>query len=69
MPSRKKNVSLVLFSILLLFLLNFPLLSLANRVQLVLGLPVMYVYLFGVWIGAIIVISRLADRSSKKKNE
>ncbi len=32
-----------------LLLMNFPLLSLFSREHLVLGLPVLYVYLYGVW--------------------
>ncbi|MDQ7041372.1 MAG: hypothetical protein Q9M35_10580 [Rhodothermus sp.] len=33
-----------------LLLMNFPLLSLFSREYLILGLPVLYVYLYGVWV-------------------
>ncbi|MEM8599500.1 MAG: hypothetical protein AAGF99_06245 [Bacteroidota bacterium] len=34
-------------------LLNYPLLTLASRAETVLGVPVLYVYLFAVWTGLV----------------
>lgn len=40
---------LVALFVLGLLLLNFPLLSLFSQAHLLAGLPVLYVYLYGVW--------------------
>ena len=45
----KKNKRLVALFLLGCVLLNFPILSLVNTERLVLGLPLLYVYIFGVW--------------------
>lgn len=41
-------------------LLNFPVLAIANRDATVGGVPVLYLYLFGVWAGAIVAVLVLA---------
>ena len=45
----KKNKRLVALFLLGCVLLNYPILSLVNRETLVFGLPLLYVYIFGVW--------------------
>ena len=45
----KKNKRLVALFLLGCVLLNFPILSLVNLETLVLGFPLLYVYIFGVW--------------------
>ena len=45
----KKNKRLVALFLLGCVLLNFPILSLVNLETLIFGLPLLYVYLFGVW--------------------
>ena len=45
----KKNKRLVALFLLGCVLLNYPILSLANLNILIFGLPLLYVYLFGVW--------------------
>ena len=42
----RRLVGLFLFGLLMF---NFPLLSIFNRPVLVFGLPLLYLYLFGVW--------------------
>lgn len=53
-------------------LFNFPLLSLFNRPALYLGIPVLYFYLFAVWLMIIflmLLISRYkSDKSLPDKN-
>ena len=44
---RQRLVALFLIGMLLLF---SPLIALPNRPQLLFGLPLLYLYLFGVWI-------------------
>lgn len=41
-------------------LLNFPVLAVANREASVGGVPVLYLYLFGVWVAAIAGVAVLA---------
>ena len=41
-------------------LLNFPVLAIFNRAATVLGLPVLYLYLFGVWAVGIVAVFVLA---------
>jgi hypothetical protein len=54
-------------------LFNFPLLYLFNRPALYLGIPVLYFYLFAVWLMIIffmLLISRYkSDKSLPDKNE
>jgi hypothetical protein len=69
MQNNFKRPKLILFSILLMVLFSFPFISLANRAILIAGIPVLYLYIFIVWIIAIIVLYRLADHNSKKPNE
>ncbi|GAP62866.1 MAG: hypothetical protein D6802_02080 [Ardenticatenia bacterium] len=43
-------------------LLNYPILSLVNRPHLLGGIPVLYIYLFGVWLGLIWCMAFLLER-------
>jgi len=45
----KTNKRLVALFLLGCILLNFPILSLVNLDILIFGLPLMYVYIFGIW--------------------
>jgi hypothetical protein len=44
-------------------LLTYPLLALFNRAETVLGMPLLYAYLFGAWL-ALIVLVALAARGA-----
>lgn len=43
-------------------LLNFPVLAISNRDATAWGVPVLYLYLFGVWVAAIAAVLVLARR-------
>jgi hypothetical protein len=45
-------------------LFSFPLLSLFNTGGTVWGIPVLYAYLFGVWIGLIAFMALVVERST-----
>jgi hypothetical protein len=45
----KKNKRLIALFLLGCVLLNYPILSLVNLKILIFGLPLLYVYFFGVW--------------------
>lgn len=53
---------LVALFLILVALFNFPLLGVANRPVLVWGVPVLYLYLFGIWVVAILWIRMVMDR-------
>ena len=46
----------VLLGIAFFFLLNFPLLEIFNRDLLVGGIPLLIIYLFGIWVLAVILL-------------
>jgi hypothetical protein len=54
----KINKRLIALFLLGCVLLNFPILSLVNLKILIFGLPLLYVYLFGVW-GLLISLTAL----------
>jgi hypothetical protein len=45
-------------------LFSYPLLALFDNGGVVLGIPVLYAYLFGVWIGLIALMILVVERSS-----
>jgi hypothetical protein len=55
----QRLVALFLFGCLLL---NYPLLSLFNRVHTVLGVPIMYFWLFSVWGLLIVLLALVVER-------
>lgn len=46
---KRQNERLVVMLVLGIIALNFPLLSLFSRVQLLLGIPVLYLYIYFFW--------------------
>ncbi len=65
-PARDRLVRarLVLVGVIGFLLLNYPLLSLVDRATTVAGVPVLWAYLFGVWvllIGVLALIMRRAE--------
>jgi hypothetical protein len=55
----------VLIAVLLLLLVNYPLLSAANKPVFIAGYPVLYLYLGAVWILALIFLA-VASRGAQK---
>jgi hypothetical protein len=51
---------LVLLFVVGALLLNFPVLAVFNRAATVGGIPVLYVYLFGLWVAGIAAVVVLA---------
>ena len=67
-PENKKNKRLVALFLLGFVLLNYPILSLLNINITIFGLPLIYIYIFGVW-GLLIFLSALVvGRSSEHLN-
>ena len=65
--NRSKSDRLVALFLLGTILFNFPILSLFNRKVLALGIPLLYLFLFGVWAGLIGMIIFIT--TSRPKSE
>jgi hypothetical protein len=57
------NVKGPLLALLLVLLLTHPLVRIADKVDRLIGVPVLYLYFFGVWLLLIVVIYRAHGRS------
>jgi hypothetical protein len=64
-PENKKSKRLVALFLLGFVLLNYPILSLLNISNTVFGLPLLYLYIFGIW-GLLIFLSALVTSRSKE---
>jgi len=59
-PARQSRfVALFLFGVLLF---NYPLLALFSRADEVLGVPLLYAYIFGAWALFVILLARTVGR-------
>ena len=57
---RAVGAKLALLFVLGAFVLNFPVLAIFNRVASLAGIPVLYLYLFGLWVAGIAAVWVLA---------
>ena len=64
-PENKKSKRLVALFLFGFVLLNYPILSLLNISAMVFGLPLLYIYIFGVW-GLLILLAALVVSRSKE---
>ncbi len=72
MKTRRHVFKSVLVGLLAIVLLNFPFLSIPNRLALGFDIPVLYVYVFGVWLLLILSLFLIHDisiRRERKKRE
>ena len=56
------GAKLIFLFILGALVLNFPVLAIFNRGAALGGIPVLYLYLFGVWVAGILAVCALARR-------
>ncbi len=63
MSKGRKSERLVALALLGLLLFNYPLISLFSSEGRVLGIPVLYAYLFGAWTTVIALIALIVRRS------
>jgi len=74
---KRKGERLISLLIVGIILLNFPLLSVFNKTYLLLGFPVLFLYLFSIWgliIGAMVLVlrdrpGRSSGPAGARKNE
>jgi hypothetical protein len=56
---------LALFFLVGALLINFPIFAIFNRATPVAGIPILYLYLFGVWAAGIVAAWQMARRSRR----
>ena len=69
MNNRVRKQRLVLLAVLLLVLLVYPVIAAASKSMLVMGIPVLYLYIFGVWGTGIFLLFRLTGSKKNRRNE
>lgn len=69
MKTKATRQKLVFLSVLLLILFTYPLITVANKIRLAAGFPVLYVYIFISWGIAIILLLLIADGKQKRSDE
>ncbi len=69
MQSNVKRQKLILTSIVLMGLLTYPLISIANKQVMVAGIPLLFLYVLVVWVIAIIVFASIANTKQRKQDE
>jgi hypothetical protein len=62
MRNQDRGKRLIAVFLLGLVLLNFPLLAAVEAGQRLFGLPPLVLYLFGAWVGLIVLLALLAER-------
>jgi hypothetical protein len=62
MRNQDRGKRLIAVFLLGMVLLNFPLLTVVDAGQELLGLPPLFLYLFGVWGGLIVLLALLVER-------
>jgi hypothetical protein len=66
-PEGKKNKRLVALFLFGFVLLNYPILSLLNLKIFVFGLPLQFIYIFGIW-GLLILFSALVTMRPSRED-
>ncbi|MBF0172657.1 MAG: hypothetical protein HQL83_04310 [Magnetococcales bacterium] len=64
---KRRNDRLVALVILGMVALNFPILSLFSREEIVFGIPLLFLYLFGFWLLFVLMIAMIVTRKSGEK--
>lgn len=65
MPEKKRqNERLIAMLVFGVIALNYPLLSLFSKNRLVLGIPLLYLYIFSVWAVLILCIAFILEKPS-----
>lgn len=60
---RQYREQIVILFIAALLALNYPLLSLVDRLRLPLGIPLLYLYVFLIWLAIIVFMALITERA------
>jgi hypothetical protein len=66
MGNQDRGKRLIAVFLLGVALLNFPLLAVVEAGQRLLGLPPLFLYLFGIWGGLILLLALLVERRTAR---
>ena len=69
MNNRVRKQRLVLLAVLLLVLLVYPVITAASKPRLVMGIPLLYLYVFVVWGAGIFLLVRLSVSKKNRRDE
>ncbi|MBC6491106.1 hypothetical protein ACFSQD_14910 [Flavihumibacter stibioxidans] len=69
MRHNRKSPTLILISIALFLAFSYPLISIANKPAFLYGKPVLYLYVFIIWLTGILLLYLAADRSGRKNRD
>lgn len=69
MQSKLKRQKLIVTSIILFMAFTYPIVSIANHNRFAGNIPMLFIYIFVVWIIGIVTLYRIADHQSKKPDE
>ena len=65
MPEAKRQKErLIVLPLVGVIALNYPLLSLFSRVKLLFGVPMLYLYLFAVWLLFILCVAAILEKAA-----
>ncbi|WP_028667062.1 hypothetical protein [Runella zeae] len=67
--NRNRELLLACLCILTMAIFNTPLLSIANYDAFISGIPVFYVFLFGGWLGIILIIAWLVRQPKQDTDD
>ena len=66
MRNEDRGKRLIAVFLLGLVLINFPLLAVVEAGQRRFGLPPLFLYLFGAWVGLILLLALIVERGSAR---
>ena len=66
MPDRVKKQRFAFLAVLLTALFSFPLISIADKKKSLVGIPILFVYIFLVWAIGIFLLYRTAEKKEHK---
>jgi hypothetical protein len=69
MPERRKSPKLILLFVILFLLLSYPIMKLVNLPERIAGVPLLYAYVFGVWIIAIAALAFTVEFTLKPSSK
>lgn len=66
MNTKKANMLLVLVSIVMLLFLNFPILSIFEKLSFINHIPILWIYIFTIWLVFIFMVFIIGYHTDKK---
>jgi len=69
MNNRVRKQRLVMLAVFLLVLMMYPVIAAASKPFLLMGIPVLYLYIFGVWAIFIFLLFRLSGNKKNRRDE